>query len=293
MSIEDYIIFVYCKVTQYYPKSHNKLRSRGFMPSLDDEEVITMELIGEFLGFDADKHIWQYFTQHWKHYFPGLSSRTAFTRQSASLWQVKQTLQVILSTKSHDNSSASIVDGFPIPVCKYARSGRHKLFQDDASFGFCAAQDEKYFGFKGHIIVNKYGFIQAADVTGANIDERQALLGIAEYSSKNLLGDKGYISEEISRTLKSQYGVSLHTPVRANMEETREKKFLSWMKWQRKRVETVISQLVERFNIQRVRARDLWHFNNRINRKILSHTIAMHANIYLGRELNQLGGIIG
>ena len=77
------------------------------------------------------------------------------------------------------------------------------------------------------------------------------------------------------------------------MEETREKKFLSWMKWQRKRVETVISQLVERFNIQRVRARDLWHFNNRINRKILSHTIAMHANIYLARELNQLGGIIG
>jgi len=35
-----------------------------------DSEVITMEVVGEFLGIDTDKHIWQYFREHWLMFFP-------------------------------------------------------------------------------------------------------------------------------------------------------------------------------------------------------------------------------
>ena len=31
------------------------LRNRGFMPKLSDAEVITMEIVGEFMGKDQDK----------------------------------------------------------------------------------------------------------------------------------------------------------------------------------------------------------------------------------------------
>ncbi len=41
-------------------------------------------------------------------------------------------------------------------------------------------------------------------------------------------------------------------------------------------VETVISQLVERYNPKKVWARDRWHLTTRFLRKVLSHTMAVH-----------------
>ncbi len=52
-----------------------------------------------------------------------------------------------------------------------------------------------------------------------------------------------------------------------------------WPRWliaARRRIETVgsqlVSRLVERYRIKRVRARDRWHLTSRFWRKVLSHT---------------------
>ena len=37
------------------------LRRRGFAPALSDEEVIALEVCGEYLGFDKDEAIFDYF----------------------------------------------------------------------------------------------------------------------------------------------------------------------------------------------------------------------------------------
>jgi hypothetical protein len=56
MSVEDSIIYVYCCVEDICRIIVNQpLRSRGFMPKLSDAEVITMEIVGEFMGKDHDK----------------------------------------------------------------------------------------------------------------------------------------------------------------------------------------------------------------------------------------------
>lgn len=46
----------------------------------------------------------------------------------------------------------------------------------------------------------------------------------------------------------------------------------------RRLIETVLGQLVERFHLGTIRARDLWHLTNRINRKLLAHTVAFWLN---------------
>ncbi len=46
------------------------LRIRGFKPSLSDSEVMTMEIVGEFLGIETDKGVWSYFKTYWLHLFP-------------------------------------------------------------------------------------------------------------------------------------------------------------------------------------------------------------------------------
>ena len=48
------------------------------------------------------------------------------------------------------------------------------------------------------------------------------------------------------------------------------------MTQKRRRIETVISQLVERYRAKKVWARDRWHLTSRFLRKVLSHTMAVH-----------------
>ena len=57
--IEEFIIAVYLCVAEQldpllklYPP-----RQKGFAPSLSDGEVITLEIVGEFLGHHSDSHI--------------------------------------------------------------------------------------------------------------------------------------------------------------------------------------------------------------------------------------------
>ena len=63
MPIEDFIISVFVWVDDTLKAlfgSHKPWRTRGPAPRLEDSEVLTMELVGEFLGYDQDKGIYSY-----------------------------------------------------------------------------------------------------------------------------------------------------------------------------------------------------------------------------------------
>ncbi|MCB1820694.1 MAG: hypothetical protein KDI73_03810 [Candidatus Competibacteraceae bacterium] len=87
MPLEDFIITVFCWVDEHLNAllGDHRLRERGFAPKLADSEVITMEVVGEFLGLDTDVGIWKYFRRHWPSWFPELGSRTTFAQQAANL----------------------------------------------------------------------------------------------------------------------------------------------------------------------------------------------------------------
>jgi len=53
------------------------------------------------------------------------------------------------------------------------------------------------------------------------------------------------------------------------------KRWPAWLVQARRRIETVLGQLTERFHAKRVRARDEWHLLARWLRKLVSHTLAV------------------
>lgn len=275
MPILDFIITVFCLIDDEYKKIPNPIRQRGFKPALSDSEVITMEIVGEFLGIDTDKGIWKYFKTHYLYLFPHLKDRTVFVRQSANLLNVKQLIRNNF-VKQLDQDTWHIADDFPIPICTYSKAGRCKRLKEHASFGYCAAKDLHYFGLCGHLVINSQGLITTIDAASATIDERDVLPELVEDLRGILLADKGYIKKELTLELKKQ-GLSLITPWRKNMIQS--KWVPKWLKGMlgdaRRIIETVIGQLTERFNIEKVRAKDLWHFSSRLIRKALSHTTAM------------------
>ncbi len=294
MPIEDFIISVYCCVVEHWTEltEGKKLRQRGYAPKLADQEVITMEIVGESLGIETDKGIWAYFRGHWLEWFPQLGSRANFSKQASALWVMKQRLQrQLLIQQEVFDDDLFIVDGFPIPVCLFARAKRCQCFKGEADYGYCAAKDETYYGFEGHIIISYQGLVVGYTLTAASVDERDALWDMTEAIRGVLLGDKGYIRPLLKTELAAQ-GIQLETPLRKNMNETRDRRYLKGMNTVRRRVETVIGQLSEHFGIERVWARDLWHLSNRLFRKFLAHTIGVYFNRMQGHEPIQLEHLI-
>lgn len=286
MSIADFIITVFCIIDDELEKMLNgkKLRGRGRHPKLTDSEVITMEVVGEFLGKDCDKSIWEYFKSHWTHFFPMIPDRSNFVRQAANLHVMKRMLQERLAIALGALSdSLHLVDGLPMPICKFARAYFSQIFKGSAAYGYCAAKKERYYGFRGHLVISSIGVITAATFTAANVDERDVCPELVERIQGLLIGDKGFMRPELKEEL-SENKLYLETPLRNNMKDDRPKGFLNWMTGTRRLIETVIGQLAERFHIEKVRARDVWHEASRFWRKLLAHTVCIKVSMDRGNE---------
>ena len=178
LSVLDFITAVYILVDDLMQTVLRgvRLRRRGVAPKLSDSEVVTMEIVGEVLQIDEDKGLYNYFRQHWQALFPGLGSRSAFVRQAANLWHVKQLVhQALIELLAVVSSTVHIIDAFPVRVCRKARANRCRLFRGEAAKSFCASQKEHDYGFKGHLLVNDEGLIQSLLLTAANVDDRDPL----------------------------------------------------------------------------------------------------------------------
>jgi len=281
MSMEDFIIAVYCLVDKSLKNVMGKqrLRQRGFQPSLSDSEMITMETIAEFLGIDTDKGAWEYFSNHWRDWFPMIGSRANFAKHAANLWNVTQRIQKELAKQLGAFSDVlHLSDGFPMPICHFKRAYFSRIFEGEADYGYCASKGETYYGFKGNVLINSEGVITEITTTSANVDERDSMWDLIGEIHGMIIADKGLIGAEFQEELRQFAGINLQTAVRSNMKESRGGKFIKWLKSTRRLVETVIGQLTERFNIEKVRARKIWYITNRIARKILAHTICVFVN---------------
>ncbi len=225
----------------------------------------------------SDKHIFEYFKHHWHPWFPGLNTRITFIRQGANLLRTKELLRKQLVDQSIMSASTFLCDGFPIPLCHKKRVRPKNMFQGLASFGYCAAKEETYFGFKGHLLTTQAGLIVDFTFTAANVDERKVVPELTEGISGLLIADKGYLSPDLSTLLASR-NLILQTPLRKNMQDSRPKEVVSSLMRIRRKIETVIGQLVERFKLQSIRAQNIFHLSAKIARKVLSHTFAFFLN---------------
>jgi hypothetical protein len=269
MNLEHNIIFVYLQIEEKYQliTKGKRIRAHGFEPALSDAEILTMEIIGEMQGHHSDKAIWRYFREHWFSWFPKMGSYKNFTKHASNLAWIKQKLLSIF-TPSRDE--IHIIDGVPMPICHKARAYRCKSLPGLASWGYCASKDEYYYGVRGYPLINLKGQIVSFSVTPANISERDILGDMIGKIKGILLGDKGFLSKDWQVLLRSK-GIILQTPLRDNMRDTRPKEELKAILKMRRLVETVIGVLTESFDLNRIRAKDIWRLSARIYRKIIAY----------------------
>jgi hypothetical protein len=272
MDNTTFLISVFCLIDDWM--KDRRIRQRGPRPRLTDSEVLTIEVVGEFLGLDTDVGLFNFFRCYYGDWFPALRQvdRTTFARQAANLWVMKQQLFEYLSHMVPHDPLISVVDSFPMPVCRFARANRCRIFAGQAAFGYDEVARQTYYGLRAHVRICWPGVIVGSILAPANVHDTEAAEELLENAHGWALGDRNYWKPEWQAALKAQ-GLYLLAPFKSAKRQKFH--YPHWITEKRYRIETVFGQIVERFHAKKVWARDAWHITSRWLRKMVSHLIAV------------------
>ena len=163
-----------------------------------------------------------------------------------------------LQTCLGDCSGLSFVDSTALAVCHNRRIRQHRVFRDVAQRGKTSMG--WFYGFKLHIVINHHGELLACQLTPGNVDDRRPVPKLAERLWGRLFGDKGYLSQPLTRELLHTRQLRLVTHLKRNMPNRllllHEKVILR----RRALVETVFDQLKHLMQIEHTRHRSPTNF---------------------------------
>ena len=282
-NMEDFILISYVMIDelykQYAPQEVIKRKNISKV-KLSDSEIITISICGELAGIDSENSWYNFVKKNYRYLFPDLCCRSKFNRKRRDLLQVTELIREKLfrffNVGSHDYY---IVDSFPLEVCKFGRAHFCRSFKSDgANYGKCPSKKETYFGFKVHALITLDGFITAFDITPASTDDREGLRDLmGEQYSLSVIGDKGYVGEQLREDMEYQ-NICLLALKRNNSKIRWSKPFRQMIFKFRRRVETVFSQLSQQLNAERVLAKTFRGLCTRLVNKILAYDLAWLIN---------------
>jgi hypothetical protein len=272
VDLDTFIVSVFCLIDDRL--DGERIRQRGPRPKLSDSEVLTIEVVGEFLSINTDQGLYTYFRRNYREWFPALNTvhRTTFCRQAANLWGIKEKLWKYLLDRIRFDPEVSLVDSFPVEVCRFARAYRCRLLAEESAFGYDEMAKQTFYGLRAHLRVSWPGVICGVSLAPADVHDLHVAEKLLEGAEGWVLGDRNYHSPNLAERL-SDRGLSLLTPYESSKKEKR-----PWPRslvQKRRRIETVIAQMVGRYGAKKVWARDRRHLRSRWLRKVLSHTMAI------------------
>lgn len=114
-----------------------------------------MYLFGHLQGFTQQRHIYDYFHNHWREWFPLLPSYQAFNYRLNHLVPAFELLieQCLASAAWQiDAPNDRLIDSVPVMLARGTRANQSQLAEELADTGFCATKQQYYRGVKLHLI---------------------------------------------------------------------------------------------------------------------------------------------
>lgn len=193
LDLDDLVVATSCLIDEEVLAltTVHRLRQRGPAPIRGDAEVLTSEVVAEFLGPDQDTAIYDYFARPAGGWFPVLSrGRATFARQAANFWAVKEALWRALVVHLPHDLDFHLVDRVPHPVCRFARAYRCRRFAGQATSGRDEVARQTYYGFRCHVCLAWPGVITELGVAPANVSDLAALPRVAAGDHDLHVGDR-------------------------------------------------------------------------------------------------------
>ena len=252
-------------------------------------------MCGACFKLARDTDLFAYCRAHYRAFFPALTDRTLCVRQAAHLWPLQAAIQRrVVQVSRHATDPGQVMDTRPLPVCPYTRGGRRAhCCPGQADEGSCAAKQWHDYGCKLGWRVTRCGLITHDPFLAARPHDIQSLATLVDGSAGGrIAADKGCIDQDQHASRAAHQGMQVVTPPRARMTLTQPLCLIRACARWRKIVATVGSQLTEHCAVARIRGRDLWHFQSRLMRTVLAHTLGVVLNLQLGRQPLDLDGIL-
>lgn len=282
-TFEDFILTVYVIIDELYQQfAPPEVRQRRNIQKakLSDPEVITISICGELVGVDSENAWFAFVQRNYHHLFPNLCSRSRFNRTRQALLPTTELLrQELINVFPIPRGRYFVVDSFPLAVCKFGRVRYCRAFRGQgADYGRCPSKKETYFGYKVHALITLEGYITSFDITPASTDDREGLRDLTiGLKDAVILADKGYIGEMLWQEMQRQ-GIYLMTLKRSNSKADWSQPIRQLVFRQRRRVETVFSQLSGQLNAERVLAKSIRGLCTRLPNKILAYNFCLALN---------------
>ena len=271
-NVEELFKIILEIITKLYEKhipDEVKYRRNKNLAKMSDVEIITIQILIECLGKTQNSG-YRYLQAN----YPNLVNyveRSRFNRLVKALFTVIKCIRQKI--KRNENCEYKIVDSFPLVVNKFGRAHFGRRLREYSSYGYCASKKERYYGMKVHVITDLYGNPLEYLLTKAEIDDREALYELSEMIYINtLFGDKGYVGS-IDKDLKREKGIKLYALKRSNSKAPLPKAFRNLISKVRRRIEATFNQLIEHFDIQRVRANSIIGVSTMLEIKFLCFNI--------------------
>lgn len=260
-------------------------RKGGPKPKITRNQILKMMILKFLLGITSDRSLVRFLNNFGIGFFEKIPDHSWFNRKSKDLLPTfEQFRKYLLRKLNVEDNLIRLIDSTPVPVVRYRRGEGHlaKSFER-ANFGYCATQDEKYFGFKLHLLTTNTGIPTHFDLTEASLPDVKMLEElISSFNKLIVIGDKGYHDFDLKDKLLTEHKLMI-TPDKKNqkrqLNSQAKKQFLKF----RKRIEITISQLKDQFNLTRLRAKSILGLTVRIMGLILTMTLAVFVNRLLGR----------
>ena len=258
------------------------------IPKMSVLELVALNVTAEHMSINSELQLFRCISGT---DLDGKIERSVYNKRKRKLLPYIEKIRETLSNKFSDFTDVFIVDSTLFEICKISRANRSAICTTDEikpSFGYCAAQKSRYFGYKLHAVCDKNGIFHSFDFSPANVHDVNYLNDIKEnFQNCLLIGDRGYISKEIQMDLFNYSRINLSVPMRKNQHDFVE---FSRMKSKiRKRIETNISQLCGQFTININFAKTFQGLATRIVSKITSFTMIQYLNFFVfKRSMNKL-----
>lgn len=196
-------------------------------------------------------------------------------------------LYVLISVLSGEETGRYYVDSTKLPACHNLRIYRNKVFKDYAKRG--KTSTGWFFGFKLHLIFNDKGQLMSFKLTSGNVDDRAPVTEMVKNLRGLLFGDRGYISQKLSNSLKDM-GIELVTKVKRNMKEKLIDPIKKYFLEKRGVIETIIDQLKNLLHIDHTRHRSVMNFQINVLGGLLAYIFRPQKVSVPFHELNKIAG---
>jgi hypothetical protein len=248
----------FCKI--FLPQWNAKLIETGQRRRIKEGNMSVSEIMTIIIYFHQSnyRNFKSYYLglikTHFGSYFTGLLSYPRFV---AIMKSVLVPLCAFIHTLAGEKTGVYFIDSTLLRACHIRREKQNKVFaglakKSKSSMGF-------FFGFKLHIIINDKGELMAFKITKGNVDDRKLAPSLAKGLVGKLVGDKGYISNNLFLELY-ETGLQLITKIKSNMKNKLMQLADRILLRKRAVIESVNDQLKNISQIEHTRHRSIWNF---------------------------------